>query len=311
MVYNYVRQLNQRRPYNNNKTFKGVTHVKNNKKILWIVGSIFSVGFMGFLLISCTPVGSQPSITVSPTPDSAVLTVAPTLPTPTSAILFPFECIPTDTTLETGVVTYIVDGDSIFVEIDGQEKEVRYVGIDAPEMDPIEPGAEAAAQRNAELVEGKTITLVRDVSEVDPYDRLLRYVLVGDIFVNYELVNGGFAEPKRYWPDVACNETLQNARGTTRTNPLAILPTESQATDQVPTSEIQPTQAVLAGCPNGCSAEQSGCSIKGNISMEGEKIYHLPGMSFYEKTKISSEYGERWFCSEEEALANGWRKALR
>src|SRR3972149_85651 len=94
-------------------------------------------------------------------------------------------------------------------------------------------------------------------------------------------------------------------------NPRAIRPPEPQATDQVPPPEIQPTQAVLAGCPNGCSAEQSGCSIKGNISMEGEKIYHLPGMSFYEKTKISSEYGERWFCSEEEALANGWRKALR
>jgi len=208
-------------------------------------------------------------------------------------------------------VTYIVDGDSIFVEINGEEKEVRYIGIDAPEMDPIEPGAEAAAQRNAELVEGKTIILVRDVSEVDPYDRLLRYVLVGDVFVNYELVDGGYAEAKRYWPDVACNETLQNARGTNRSNPLMILPTDPQATPPLPTPELKPTQASLTACPNGCSNEQSGCSIKGNISMEGEKIFHLPGMSFYDKTRISPEYGERWFCNEDEAVANGWRKALR
>jgi len=282
-----------------------------NNKILWMVDGIFSVCLMGVLLVSCTPVSSQPSETVSPTLDLPVLTVAPTQPTPTTAILFPFGCIPTDTTLETGVVTYIVDGDSIFVEIDGEEKEVRYIGIDAPEMDPIEPGAEAAALRNAELVEGKTITLVRDVSEADPYDRLLRYVLVGDVFVNYELVNGGYAQPKRYWPDVACNETLQGAEGTTRSNQLVILPTEPQPTLPAPTLDLQPTQENLTGCPNGCQAEQSGCSIKGNISMEGEKIYHLPGMSFYDKTRISPEYGERWFCSEDEAVANGWRKALR
>ncbi|HWR65668.1 MAG TPA: thermonuclease family protein [Bellilinea sp.] len=266
---------------------------------------------MGFLLVSCVPFSSQPTGTTSPTPDLPVPTVDPSQPTPTTAILFQFTCIPTNTTIETGVVTYIVDGDSIFVEIGGEEKEVRYIGIDAPEMDPIEPGAEAAAQRNAELVTGKTITLVRDVSEVDPYDRLLRYVLVDNVFVNYELVNGGYAQAKRYWPDVACYETLQNAQGATRLNPLVILPTDPQPTLPLPTSEIQPTQAVLAGCSNGCTAELSGCSIKGNISLEGEKIYHLPGMNFYDKTKISPEYGERWFCSEDEAVANGWRKALR
>jgi micrococcal nuclease len=205
-----------------------------------------------------------------------------------------------------------VDGDSIFVDVDGQEKEVRYIGMDAPEMDPIESGAEAASQKNAELVEGKTVTLVRDVSEVDRYDRLLRYVLVGDLFVNYELVHGGFAQPKRYWPDVACNETLQNALPTTRSNSLVIFPTEPQPSPVLePTIEIQPTQPILSGCPNGCTAEQTGCSIKGNISMEGEKIYHLPGMSFYDKTKINPEYGERWFCTEDEAVANGWRKAMR
>lgn len=275
------------------------------------VSGIFFACIIAFLIISCTPAKSQPTEIISPAPELPVATVEPALQTPTTEVQFPFECIPADTTFETAVVTYIVDGDSIFVEIDGQEKEVRYIGIDAPEMDPIEPGAEAAAQKNAELVEGKTITLVRDVSEVDRYDRLLRYVLVGDVFVNYELVHGGYAQAKRYWPDVACNETLQSAQGTTRSNPVLILPTESQPTVPAATPELQPTQDIPSGCPNGCTTEQSGCSIKGNISMEGEKIYHLPGMNFYDKTKISPEYGERWFCSEDEAVANGWRKALR
>jgi len=53
------------------------------------------------------------------------------------------------------------------------------------------------------------------------------------------------------------------------------------------------------------------CKIKGNISSKGERIYHLPGQEHYARTKISTLKGERWFCSESEARATGWRFALR
>ena len=50
--------------------------------------------------------------------------------------------------------------------------------------------------------------------------------------------------------------------------------------------------------------------IKGNISFEGgEKIYHTPGQEFYEATTINEDYGEKMFCSEQEAQDAGWRKA--
>ena len=56
----------------------------------------------------------------------------------------------------------------------------------------------------------------------------------------------------------------------------------------------------------------SSCEIKGNISINtGERIYHVPGQEHYWETKISPQYGERWFCSEAEARAAGWRKARR
>ncbi len=65
-----------------------------------------------------------------------------------------------------------------------------------------------------------------------------------------------------------------------------------------------------AGCPNGCTYHPPGCDIKGNISFNtGEKIYHLPGQDFYNDTIISTENGERWFCTEIEAISNGWRKS--
>lgn len=64
------------------------------------------------------------------------------------------------------------------------------------------------------------------------------------------------------------------------------------------------------GCPDGCTYHKEGCDIKGNKSFNtGEKIYHVPGQTFYADTVISPDYGERWFCTEEEARDNGWRKS--
>jgi hypothetical protein len=50
--------------------------------------------------------------------------------------------------------------------------------------------------------------------------------------------------------------------------------------------------------------------IKGNVSYNsGEKIYHVPGQEYYSDTVINTQYGERWFCTEQEARAAGWRKS--
>ncbi|MBD2744376.1 cold shock domain-containing protein [Coleofasciculus sp. FACHB-1120] len=54
------------------------------------------------------------------------------------------------------------------------------------------------------------------------------------------------------------------------------------------------------------------CNIKGNISVgTGNKIYHVLGGEDYESTRIEPASGEKWFCTEAEAIANGWRKSPR
>jgi hypothetical protein len=53
--------------------------------------------------------------------------------------------------------------------------------------------------------------------------------------------------------------------------------------------------------------ERADCRIKGNINWQGERIYHVPGSSSYEETKIDESRGERLFCSVEDARAAGWR----
>lgn len=60
------------------------------------------------------------------------------------------------------------------------------------------------------------------------------------------------------------------------------------------------------------SSLKLGCDIKGNISYNtGEAIYHLPGDRYYDSTRINTSKGERWFCTQEEAEAAGWRRSKR
>lgn len=67
--------------------------------------------------------------------------------------------------------------------------------------------------------------------------------------------------------------------------------------------------AALLVPTSAASAQSADCVIKGNVSTKGERIYHVPGDEYYNDTRIQSSHGERWFCSEEEARAAGWRRS--
>ncbi len=103
----------------------------------------------------------------------------------------------------TFLVTHIPDGDGLELE---DRTRVRYIGIDAPEMrgwdSKPDAFAEEAKALNTKLVMGKRVRLVRDESDTDRYGRLLRYVYVGDVFVNAELVRAGLARAFDLWPDI-------------------------------------------------------------------------------------------------------------
>jgi endonuclease YncB( thermonuclease family) len=102
---------------------------------------------------------------------------------------------------DTATVTRVVDGDTIDVNINGQPYTVRYIGVNTPERG--EACYNEATQANSLFVSGQTVRLVKDVSEADQYGRLLRYVYVGNTFVNQALVEQGYAEAVSYPPDTA------------------------------------------------------------------------------------------------------------
>jgi micrococcal nuclease len=147
--------------------------------------------------------------TAEPAPvDGAATSVAPQSgeipPLPAEAT-----CVPLGTERVFATVVQVVNGDSAFVQINGQDFEVRYIGVDAPEG--AEAGAAEALAANQALVAGKTVALVRDVTDVDEYGRLLRYVMVDDAFVNLRLLQQHVVFASIEEPDTAC-ERLFNSQ---------------------------------------------------------------------------------------------------
>lgn len=118
-------------------------------------------------------------------------------------------CVPLGTERVFATVTQVVNGDSAFVQINGQDFEVRYIGVDAPEG--AEAGAAEALAANQALVAGKVVALVRDITDVDEYGRLLRYVMVDDAFVNLRLLQQHVVFVSIEEPDTAC-ERLFNSQ---------------------------------------------------------------------------------------------------
>ena len=217
---------------------------------------------------------------------------------------------------ETAKVVRVIDGDTIEISAtDGPAsggengQKIRYIGIDTPEtVDPrkaVQCFGQEAAAKNRELVEGKTVSLEKDVSETDKYGRLLRYVYFDAstssgqvIFVNELLVKEGFAHASSYPPDVKYQDQFQKAEQEARVNNLGLW---GQCLGKISGRSSEPSSSQ--------SSPTSGCLIKGNISSSGEKIYHMPGQKYYDKTVIDTSRGEKWFCTEQDAQSAGWRKS--
>jgi endonuclease YncB( thermonuclease family) len=89
----------------------------------------------------------------------------------------------------TGVVTHVVDGDTVDVSGLGR---VRVIGIDTPERGAC--GFETATWRMAQLVEGKVVTATPGAtSDQDRYDRYLRYIDVAGRDAGLTLIEDGLA----------------------------------------------------------------------------------------------------------------------
>jgi len=189
----------------------------------------------------------------------------------------------------------VIDGDTLKID----DVTYRLHGIDTPE-----PGQQCkgklkdwpcgkqATDRLIELTDGKSV--VCDNRGTDDYDRVLAVCHADGIELNDTMVREGFA-----WAFVKYSTDYVDTEVHARVAEVGIwaAPTETAWEFRSRRWEVAAQEA------------PDGCPIKGNISDNG-RIYHAPWSPWYSRTKISVSKGERWFCSEREALDAGWRAPI-
>lgn len=207
-------------------------------------------------------------------------------------------------------VLSVADGDTLTVRVDGRAERVRVIGIDTPEVG--ECGADEARDALERSVSGG-VRLEPDATQADRdrYGRLLRHVVLPDgSLAAQRLIAAGhgreYTYDRRYRHRDAYVAAQRSARGKGSGIWGAACPQALAAPAPKPERTRNPQPAPPPAAPQ---RAQGGCDIKGNINSEGERIYHVPGGRSYDKTKITTSKGEKWFCSESEAVAAGWRAA--
>lgn len=203
-------------------------------------------------------------------------------------------------------VESVIDGDTFKVNYKGQHVSVRLIGLNSPEIATSNTSAECfggeATAYLKNIIEGKYIGLSIDPKQDmnDRYGRLLRYAYLDDgTDIGSHIISDGYGREYTYDGEYYYQARYKQLQSEAMNNKLGLW--QDNVCKDI-TLETAPTQAT--------NNQTASCNIKGNISLNtGEKIYHVPGQMYYEQTQISEEYGERWFCTEEEAKASGWRKS--
>lgn len=117
---------------------------------------------------------------------------------------------------QAATVIRVVDGDTITVDLDGDEQRVRLLNIDTPEsVHPTEDdecgGAEASDRLSELLAPGDDVVLEFDRERYDQYDRLLAGVFSDETFVNEQLAREGWGEPVVFEPNDRFIEQIESA----------------------------------------------------------------------------------------------------
>jgi len=198
------------------------------------------------------------------------------------------------------LVTEVIDGDTIVVN--GSNR-VRFIGIDAPEIEECYYSEAKEALKG--LIEGEYVRLEKDISGVDGYGRLLRYVFlpeeadVSDIFVDRFMLDEGFANIFELSQDRRYRSILISARN------QAVAMEKGMWEECEQELEVETERFETDNPP-----PNPDCVIKGNISEHGYgKTYFPPGCANYKRVKVDLEKGDMYFCTEEEAEEAGFEKA--
>lgn len=212
-------------------------------------------------------------------------------------------------------VISVTDGDTIRIDYNGTSTPLRIIGIDTPEtVDPrtdVECFGPEATKYLTSLLTGKSVKIEADPTQdnLDKYERLLRYIYLDNEDVGLKMIEGGYASEYTYNLPYKNQSKYKAAEASAKQNK------KGQWADGIcsntDTSSVVEQQKVQTQQVTTTNTTTTSCLIKGNINSKGVKIYHMPGQQYYDETVITESKGERWFCTEQEAISAGWRKAYQ
>jgi endonuclease YncB( thermonuclease family) len=215
-------------------------------------------------------------------------------------------------------VPRVVDGDTLVV---GTTK-IRLESIDAPETDQVCLDAHRkrwtcgieARDRLATYIGNRSVDCTPSGS--DAYGRTLAACAVAGEDLNAWMVSGGWALAfVRYSKAYVSNEEAARAAQRGIWSGAFIAPWDWRHRDRKTvvlgaTAVPITAQAELLAPQSADQAPSPDCIIKGNVNRKGERIYFRPAQLDYARVDMAKP-GKRWFCTEDEAKAAGWRPAAR
>jgi micrococcal nuclease len=207
-------------------------------------------------------------------------------------------------------VTNVVDGDTIDVKMNNKEERVRLLLIDTPETKhpskPVQPFGPEASEYTKRTLLGKQVGLELDVSERDRYGRLLAYVWLDDKMHNEVLIEKGLARVAIFQPNVKYVDRFREKQHQAQKKGVGIWSIENYVQEKGFNSNTQQKQSNITNKEqNDEGTQNKSCvgKIKGN---KNSKIYHIPSGAHYDEV---ADHNVVWFCTEDEAQAEGYRKS--
>lgn len=246
-------------------------------------------------------------------------------------------------TFET-TVTRVVDGDTFHATINNKDEKIRLILVDTPEtvkrnVQIQRYGPEASAYTKSVLKPGTKVTLELDVQERDPYGRILAYVYINGKMLNETLLEKGLARVAVFPPNTRYVDEFREIQDKAKQQKLGVWSidgyvgekgfnsnpqssTNSSQSNSSQNSTSSSTNSNSSGSSNTGSTTSTtqpfqnnpaddvetntSCKnkIKGNAN---SKIYHVPGGAYYDKTVDNIV----WFCTEQDAQNQGYRRSQR
>jgi len=205
----------------------------------------------------------------------------------------------------------VIDGDTLEIHT----KRIRLYGIDAPEsgqsctvQGKSSRCGQLAALALADKIGSRRVTC--EAKDRDDYNRVVAVCHSDGEDLNAWMVARGWAMAYRqYAIDYISQEQNASASRLGIWQGEFVPPWDWRRDRRIEAdNRVQVTETKR---PQTETKRPESCVIKGNVSARGEHIYHVPGGRYYDATQINPSKGERWFCSEAEAIAAGWRPSKR